>query len=659
MPAKKDSQSKDKTAEAKETSTFVWIREFIESLASALVLAFIFRAFVAEAFVIPTGSMAPTLMGAHKDVTCSECGFGYQCGASQEFNDLGAPTDKLVLATTCPLCRFEMPLDLRGNGNHQTFSGDRILVSKFAYLWKTPQRWDVIVFKFPDHARQNYIKRLIGLPNEGILVRHGDIYTTSPENASDSDRDFRLPENWASSYEIARKLPSVVAATLQPLSDTRYRSKSMLAAGIPDNWQPDPSNVDLLAIEVDGSETQWKATFQESKSSSASSSPNWLRYYPRVLSHRNWRTLKETGKPRAPIEPYSFRFITDFTHYNAGLTVNNASAVTRNGALIPEIDGKTNPRELPRLPIALNSSLENDGVHWVPDLAGEFVVNLDSDNGKIHLRLIEAGVRYNCTIDASNGTATFRITKGSTQVAAFDDGSGGFIDSVMAQTPVQGAGSYRIRFANVDDQLLLWVNGKHRAIMPSGTYRTAAFMTDIELHPHFSPNDPMDAAPVMIGFTESAATVTEAKVFRDIYYIATNGSGPEQIYSDYLSRRQMLSSFRDAKQELADYSMVDPIDTGSDRVDQLSYFRDLVTSSPSLWKSSPYFLGRRSLPFTLYDKQYFPMGDNSQESFDARSWPKKFVPERLMLGRAMVVFWPHHWRSPVPYPNFRRMGLIH
>ena len=46
-------------------------RETFESIVVAFVLAFLFRAFEAEAFVIPTGSMAPTLLGRHKDVPFS------------------------------------------------------------------------------------------------------------------------------------------------------------------------------------------------------------------------------------------------------------------------------------------------------------------------------------------------------------------------------------------------------------------------------------------------------------------------------------------------------------------------------------------------------------------------------------------------------------
>ena len=114
------------------------MRETIESIALAVILAFLFRAFVAEAFVIPTGSMAPTLRGQHKDVQCPECGYWYQAGASSEldeetYDQRAKAAPRTVVATTCPLCRYRLVLDLRGNANQSSFSGDRILVSKFAY----------------------------------------------------------------------------------------------------------------------------------------------------------------------------------------------------------------------------------------------------------------------------------------------------------------------------------------------------------------------------------------------------------------------------------------------------------------------------------------------------------------------------------------------
>src|SRR5262245_15435056 len=66
-------------------------RETVESIVVAVILAFLFRGFVAEAFVIPTGSMAPTLQGRHMDVICSECGHQYRTGASVENDEFGPP----------------------------------------------------------------------------------------------------------------------------------------------------------------------------------------------------------------------------------------------------------------------------------------------------------------------------------------------------------------------------------------------------------------------------------------------------------------------------------------------------------------------------------------------------------------------------------------
>src|SRR3989304_2288271 len=57
-------------------------RETIESIVIAFILAFLFRTFEAEAFVIPTGSMAPALQGRHKEVACPQCGYTYRTGAS-------------------------------------------------------------------------------------------------------------------------------------------------------------------------------------------------------------------------------------------------------------------------------------------------------------------------------------------------------------------------------------------------------------------------------------------------------------------------------------------------------------------------------------------------------------------------------------------------
>ena len=59
---------------------------------------------------------------------------------------------------------------------YPVIKGDRIFVLKCVYQFFEPKRWDVVVFKNPLEPRINYIKRLIGLPDETVEIIDGDIY---------------------------------------------------------------------------------------------------------------------------------------------------------------------------------------------------------------------------------------------------------------------------------------------------------------------------------------------------------------------------------------------------------------------------------------------------------------------------------------------------
>ena len=110
------------------------------------------------------------------------------------------------------------------DANHATFSGDRILVSKFAYTLAEPERWDVIVFKFPGNPKQNYIKRLVGLPNETVTIRHGDVYARS----TGSDQ----------AGTILRKPAETLLAMRHHVYDTSHLSEALIDADYPSRWQP-------------------------------------------------------------------------------------------------------------------------------------------------------------------------------------------------------------------------------------------------------------------------------------------------------------------------------------------------------------------------------------------------------------------------------------
>jgi signal peptidase I len=129
-----------------------------------------FRAYEAEAFIIPTGSMAPTLQGQHMDVVCDQCGYQYRAGAT--LTSYSYPVDQRadITKTYCPICRHGMKMNPRANADHNSNYGDRILVNKFVYDFQSPERFDVIVFKNPNNGKQNYIKRLVGLPGDNLLI---------------------------------------------------------------------------------------------------------------------------------------------------------------------------------------------------------------------------------------------------------------------------------------------------------------------------------------------------------------------------------------------------------------------------------------------------------------------------------------------------------
>ena len=165
-------------------------KETIESIVVALVLAFVFRAFIVEAFVIPTGSMAPTLYGAHGTILCEDCGTEFAYGRK----DLPERRIDITMveATSfayCPNCKAPNG-SLKANDTFRNpEGGDRILVLKWPYDLGIdslgPQRWDVTVFKDPSDGVTNFIKRLVGLPNEVLMIADGDVYTVATDQLSE------------------------------------------------------------------------------------------------------------------------------------------------------------------------------------------------------------------------------------------------------------------------------------------------------------------------------------------------------------------------------------------------------------------------------------------------------------------------------------------
>lgn len=577
----KHAASREKRSAAQESTSGAWLREIVEAICVALILAFLFRTFEAEAFVIPTGSMAPTLMGRHKDLVCDECGYPFQVGTSEEVDkENGHATGKLVVGGTCPNCRHTMSVGPNQPDGQEfpSYKGDRILVTKYAYHLHEPERWDVIVFKYPGAAATNFIKRLIGLPNETVRIHHGDIWIRDDKNG---DGDFH----------IARKPPKKIIAMMQPVYDAEYSAADLAEAGWPPRWSVDGA----------GHKEHWETSGWGRSFETGGQAPGdtWIRYQHLTPTWDDWERI-ESGLPISADAPKP-RLISDFVAYNTNDSVDLRRVDYRRGPIEPAA-----PRG------------EQLGLDWVGDLIVECRVTVAGDQGEVLLDLVESGRHFTCRIDVSSGEARFLVD-----------------DQELAREPtrLRGPGTYDLRYANVDDQLVLWVNGRPTVIAYDG-------------QPWRPPEIDDRDRPVRIGSRDVALSVERLRVFRDIYYIAHTRASQSPMY--------------DFAVEKSPFRMLPVTPYMGDQ------FRKMVEDlmwNPQRWET---FANGNMLEFTMEEDQFFVLGDNSPQSEDGRFWRHEhFVRRELLIGKALAVIWPHSLDHipgtaiPFPYfPNFQRMKLV-
>ena len=184
--------------------------ETFQSLLVAFAIALAFRGFVVEGFVIPTGSMAPTLMGEHVRFQSPDTGYDYafdQTALKRSRPDTVVPVFDPMISEDRAIGATQVG-GILSNGR----MGDRVLVLKYLYEFFEPDRWDVVVFKNPVDPigpSQNYIKRLVGGGGEQVLLVDGDVFV-APLDGDLSD------------FRIARRPDHVQASVWQPVYDSNF-----------------------------------------------------------------------------------------------------------------------------------------------------------------------------------------------------------------------------------------------------------------------------------------------------------------------------------------------------------------------------------------------------------------------------------------------------
>ncbi len=468
-------------------------REIIDTVVFVVVLVLMLKSFSAEAFVIPTGSMAPTLLGYNKWVRCPECGeeFPVNCSREVDPSEGGRPT--YVGDCMCPNCRehiaFIVPPEWRKDGVSDVpggelipdpgwSSGDRVLVAKFVYdlFGKNPDRLDVVVFKYPGNAERepfpyqsgpvkkhvplNYIKRLIGLPGETIAIYRGKLFVLPPSNGisyDDVEKAAHDPNKlallWegpfmhakdntaidlfkAGKFSIVRKKPEVLLAMMRLVYDNDHQAKDLKG----------PEYQRWIPAKKSGWSADGATAFVHAGSSA--NEGDWLRYR---------HVLRDS--PNKP------QLITDFTAYNT------------------------------------SDPSQGDPGNWASDLVVECQAKVEKAEGNLILELSRGPDRFQASFDLADGTCTlFRLPESNSEKREKLDSQ---------PTHVKGKGTYNLRFANVDDRLAVWVDDK--VVFGDGV----AYKSVEKLAP--TKENDLDR-PVSIGAPGAHVIVSKLKVLRDVYY---------------------------------------------------------------------------------------------------------------------------------------------
>ncbi|MEO0513875.1 MAG: S26 family signal peptidase [Planctomycetota bacterium] len=569
-------------------STDETIKETFESIVIAFILAFIFRAYVVEAFIIPTGSMAPTLLGEHVALRCEQCGYDF---AVDQSGQAGRLTASRAQAVPCPMCKFPQPVPM----SSPTQTGDRLLVQKYAYYLAEPTRWDVVVFRNPQRTndngtpgpKTNYIKRLVGLPNEALYLIDGNVYV----------RPYDQP---SAPWRIARKTDpaenrhweKIQRAVWQPIYHSRYVPLDHGRAPLASDGDNDVF-YDRLGRRFDW-DCPWKPPSEQVGDwDLGNAEDGWKRAYSFVP------TLKENGysDPQAVGE---LQF--NWAEYHGRGTFYPYNALSGGQGVF----GRQ-----PIEDVRIAATLQSNG--WAE---------------------CSAELRTTSRLDVDIETVIARFdADGQVQLIRENDSGQVTLASADLGRPLTAPGSASIELWNVDQELLVWVDGQ---VVIRHAFDLS--MDQIKQRP-----PPADRPDVSIRVFGGPATLHAVELDRDI------------AYTPSLSSNLQVAPFG-ALRRAANGKLLD------------------------------------NPPISIRRGRYFVLGDNSPISSDGRFWGDvqpwieqrmfdeaqhyqplpgyKFmrdyahvVPRGLMVGRAFFIYFP------APYavsrggqqilPNFGDMRFVH
>jgi signal peptidase I len=375
-----------------------------------------------------------------------------------------------------------------------------------------------------------YVKRLVGLPGETIAIHRGKLYRLAPDKGLAWDDPAEGGGRSSKTFMHVNDPKAQKRWDRGEFEVLRKPPEALLALArlVHDNDHPGKGQPERW-VGADGWRGEGRGFRHDGSDKTA-----WLRY--RHTADRS--------------HPERQALITDFLGYNTFVTGPHPSPPEEN---------------------------------WASDLILECEASLpDKPTGELTLELSRGIDRFRARWDLSSadGHCTLYRVRGSKESKLAE-----------AATGLKGKGTYKLRLANVDERLTVWVDGRlpFDAGLPYPPAETEGA-------------DPAnDLEPASIGLGKGAAVkVDKLRLLRDTYFTAN-----------------------DARPNAADAP-------------------DVEFGDPHSWGP----LGKLPV-LTMYVQpgHYLCLGDNSPESADSRG--AGAVPDRLLLGKAVFVYYPFRRAGPL------------
>ena len=124
-----------------------------------------------------------------------------------------------LIITTFLIVNARVP---SGSMENTVMTGDRLVANRLSYILKEPERFDIVVFKYPDDESKLYIKRIIGLPGETVEIRNNEIYINGSDEPLDDSFVKGQMETPDAVYEVPEDSYFMMGDNRNNSSDSRY-----------------------------------------------------------------------------------------------------------------------------------------------------------------------------------------------------------------------------------------------------------------------------------------------------------------------------------------------------------------------------------------------------------------------------------------------------